>query len=139
MEKFDQYENEGPTEDNLKDIEELERKKQIKRENRLNKIVEKNSEILQSRFPEKADNFEITYEEIKERHDSIFGGMVQISPSQSPAYGIFLISKINPEKKYQIMHWFRPDLDTKKANFDMMMNQSFADRIKKGMEELEKE
>lgn len=125
-----------PTEEDLKHIEELERKKQIKRENRLKRIVENNSELLQSLFPEEADNFEIVYEEIRERYDSTYEETVEISPSQSPAYGIFLRLKSNPEKKYQIMHWFRSDLDVKKADFDMILNQKFTDKIKEGVKEL---
>lgn len=129
-----------PSEEDLKRIEELERKKQVKRENRLKKIVENNSELLQSMFPEEADNFEIVYEEIEETESSIFEGeTTKFSGSDLPAYGVFLRLKSNPEKKYQIMHWLRPDLDAKKADFDMMLNQSFADRVKEGIEALKTE
>lgn len=139
MENFKQFEtSSSPSAEDLERIEELERKKQIKRENRLNRIVEDNSELLQSLFSEEADNFEILYEEIQERYDSTFEETVEISPSQSPAYGIFLRLKSNPEKKYEIEHWFRQDLDAKKANFDIMLNQSFADKIKEGVEKLKK-
>ncbi|MDA2936217.1 hypothetical protein MYX06_03300 [Patescibacteria group bacterium AH-259-L05] len=127
------------TEEDQRRIEERERKKQVKRENRLKTIVENNLELLRSLFPEEADNFEITYEEIHERHESIFKETVQIPFSQSPAYGIFLSLKSNPEKKYEIMHWFRPDLDAQKAEFDLLLRQSFADRIKEGVEELKTE
>lgn len=34
------------------------------------------------------------------------------------------------------MHWLRTDLDAKKAEFEMMLIQSFADRIKEGVEKL---
>lgn len=140
MENFEQFKIPPPsTEEDLKRIEELERKKQVKRENRLKKIVKNNSKLLQSLFREEADNFEIVYEEIQERYDLTFEETVEISPSQSPAYGIFLSLKFNPEKKYQIMHWFRSDLDAKKADFDMMLNQSFADKIKDGVEKLKTE
>ncbi len=126
-----------PTEENLKQIEELERKKQVKRENRLKRIVENNSELLQSLLPEEASDFEIIYEEIQETESSIFEEeTMKFSYSDLPAYGVFLRLKSNPEKKYQIMHWLRPDLDAKKANFDMMLSQSFADKIKKAVKEL---
>lgn len=102
--------------------------------------MENNSELLQSLFPEEADNFEIMYEEIRETENSIFDGeMIKFSSLDLPAYGIFLRLKSNPEKKYQIMHWLRPDLDAKKSNFDMMLNQSFADNIKEGIKELKTE
>ena len=140
MENFEHFNMPPPpTEEDLKRIEESERKKQVRRKNRLKKIVKKNSELLRSLLPEEANNFKITYEEIQERHDSIFEETVKISPSQLPAYGIFLSLKSKREKKYQIMHWFRPDLDAEKAHFDLMLNQSFADRIKEGVEELKTE
>jgi len=37
------------------------------------------------------------------------------------------------------MHWLGPDLDAKKAEFDIILNQSFADRIKEGVEKLRSE
>ncbi len=126
-------------EEDLKRIEELERKKQVKRENRLKKIVEYNTKLMQSLFPEEADNFKITYEEIQERYSPTFKETVRITSDQSPAYGIFLSLKSNPEKNYMIMHWFRPDLDAKKTDFDILLNQGFDDRIKKGIEELKTE
>lgn len=141
MENFKQQFNmpPPPTEEDLKRIEETERKKQVKRENRLKKIVENNSELLQSLFPEETSYFEIAYEEIQETESSIFKGeTMKFSYSDLPAYGVFLRLKSNPEKKYQIMHWLRPDLDAKKADFEMLMNQNFADRIKKGIKELKK-
>lgn len=55
-------------------VEEQERKNQVKRENRLKKIVERNLERLQFLFPKEADDFEITYEEIQETENSIFKG-----------------------------------------------------------------
>lgn len=120
----------SPTEENLRHLEELERKKQVKRENRLKKIVESYSELLQSFPPEEAGNFEIVCEEMQEKESSM------LSNSDLPAYGVFLKLKSNPEKKYQIAHWLKPDLDAKKSNFDMLLNQKFTDRIKKGIEEL---
>lgn len=138
MEKFEQQNMPPPpTEEDLKHIEESERKKQIKRENRLKKIAETNSELLQSLFPKEANDFEIAYEEIQETKSSMFEGeTTKFSSSDLPAYGIFLRLKSDPKKKYQITHWLRPDLDAKKANFEMMLNQNFTDKIKEGVEKL---
>lgn len=111
------------TEEDKKHVEELERKKQVKRENRLKKIVEQTLSLLQSLFPEEAGGLEIVYEEIRGTESSIFKGeRTEFSGSDLPAYGILLRLKSNPEKKYQIMHWLRPDLDAKKETFEMLLN-----------------
>ena len=137
MRDFEQLNVPPFTKEDQKRVEERERKKQVKRENRLKKIVEKNSELLHSLIPEGTDKFEIAYEEIQETESSIFKvEKTRFSSSDLPAYGIFLRLKSNPERKYQIMHWLRPDLDATKAEFDMMLNQRFADRIKKGVKKL---
>jgi hypothetical protein len=137
MNTFEQTPVSIPSKENLKYIEETERKKQIKRENRLKNIVEKNSKLLETLFPEKAKEFEIVCEEIRETKSSIFEGeMTRFQPSDLPTYGIFLEARSNPENKYLIMYWTRPDLDAKKANFEMAITQSFADNIKKGVNEL---
>lgn len=125
------------TEEDKKHVEELERKKQVKRENRLKKIVEQSLSLLQSLFPEEAGSLEIVYEEIRGAESSIFKGeRIEFSSLDLPAYGILLRLKSNPEKKYQIMCWLRPDLDAKKETFEMLSNQISDDRIKKGVEEL---
>jgi hypothetical protein len=138
MEKPPQFYSPPPfSETDLKHVDELERKKQVKRGNRLKRIVEKESELLRYLFPEEANNFEIAYEEIQERESSIFKGeKTTFSDSDSPAYGIFLKSKANPENKYLVTCWLRPDLDAKKETFEMLSNQSSADDIKKGMGKL---
>jgi hypothetical protein len=139
MEKFEQIKTPtNPSEENLKWIEENETKKQNKRESRLKKIVEKNSELLQILFPEKASDFEFTYKEIKETKSSLFPGeMTTFSVFDLPAYGIFLRKKSEPENTRQIMYWLRPDIDAKKNIFEIALNQKFSGKIKESVEELQ--
>jgi hypothetical protein len=138
MNNFEQFDRIAtPTKENLIKIEETERKKQTKRENRLAKIIKKHTEQLIDLFPKDANDFEIVFQKITETQSSLFEGeTTRFSPSDLPAYGIFLISKKNPEKKFQIQYWCRPDLDVEKAKFEIMFNQSFKDKIREGVKEL---
>jgi hypothetical protein len=138
MNNFEQFDiTTTPTKENLTKIEETERKKQTKRENRLAKIVKKQTEQLIDLFPKNANDFEIVFQKITEIRSSLFEGeMTRFSPSDLPAYGIFLIPKKNSENKFLIEYWCRPDLDAGKTKFEMAFNQSFKDKIREGVKEL---
>lgn len=112
------------TEEDKKYTEELERKKQQRRENRLKNIVGEMTEVLENLSPREESDFEITYEQIYEYEtEDIFEETAKetkkILPSQSPAYGIFLRNKSNPEAKHRIMHLFREDVDAKVSKSDI--------------------
>lgn len=115
---------------------ELERKKEAKRENRLRGIVGRYSEDLASLFPDEAGNFDVVYEKIEEYWNSMFGHMTKISFDNQPAYGIFVQSRSDPSARRMIEHLFRQDLDAPKATFDLLSRQSFADNITKAVEQL---
>lgn len=132
------------TEEDKKYTEELERKKQKRRENRLKNIVGEMTEVLEDLSPQEGPDFEIVYEQIYEKED-MSGETAKILPSQSPAssqppaYGIFLRNKSNPEAKYRIMHLFKEDLDAKVSKSDIRsfyQIPAFEENLKKAVEAL---
>ncbi len=117
---------------------ELERKKEVRRENRVREIAERRSAELVSLFPDEAENFEVVYEKIHEYWSSLFEDITEIRSDDQPAYGMFIRLKSSPASKYMIEHMFRQDLDAQKATSDMLSRQSFADNITKAVEQLKR-
>src|SRR3989344_3879418 len=107
-----------------------ERKNKIRRENILKKIIISFTNLLKERFKEESENFIFTYEMITMRWDSIFKRFRTVNISRMPAYGIFLVMKQKANEKYEIMHLFKQDLDSRnyiKFNFNQI--PAFAENI----------
>ena len=82
---------------------------------------------------------EIVFEKISESVNKAIGKEpILFSMDDSPAYGIFLRLKSNPNNKYQIQQWLRPDLDAKKQEFELLLNQmpGFVRNLEKGIKAL---
>lgn len=82
-----------------------------RREAKLRKIQEHLTEVLRETAPEEAERYKIVYKPIKSYHSSIFGDYSQVLPSQSPAYGFFLVSEDRKGGNYPLMHLFKQDVD----------------------------
>lgn len=143
--KPEEFEKETPpvfTEEDKKYAEELEGKKQQRRERRLKNIVGELTGVLENLSSREESDFEIVYEQIDEYEgedilEETTKETKKILPSQSPAYGIFLRSKSNPEAKYEIMHLFREDVDAKVSKSDIRSFYqilAFKENLKKALE-----
>ena len=115
-------------------IAKLEQKKQTRRENRLKRIMASITAELQTLVhSDYTQEFEVVYKQIYERQSSVTGGIIQVPPTETPTYGIFIVSKEDSNNEYRIMYWLRSDLDSSKQNFEMLLNQSCYDNITEGI------
>jgi len=110
----------------------------MKGEKRLNEIKKILTGVLEETAPEEARNYEIRYEPITHYDHGTGSGNYPISPRDSPAYGLRLVSKDNPSKSVEILEVFWPDIKKKMAPWEPNnYRQGFKGRIKEGENEPE--
>ena len=121
------------TEKQFSHAEALGRKKQRKRDSRLKKIVETAVAELQTLQGRGAEKFAIVHRQIYQRTSSVTGGVIRVPPPETPTYGIFLVSRFEPEREFMLRYWLRSDLDASKQNFEMLLNQPVSHRMAEGV------
>lgn len=111
----------------------------MKGEKRLKEIRERLKEVLRDISPE-SKKYEIQYKPIKKYYSKETRTEVYIRPKDSPAYGLYLVSKSDPTKSFEIMDVFWPDIREKTPKYmeKYYGGSAFADRVKEGIEELQK-
>lgn len=113
----------------------------MKGEKRLKEIQRRLSEVLKDVSPESVGRYEIQYRPIERYHHEVIGAEVSVDARDSPAYELYLVSKDDPTKSYKIMHVFWPDIREKTPPHMAKYygGSSFAEGVKKGIEELQKD
>lgn len=113
----------------------------MKGEKRLKEIQKRLIGVLGDVSPESVGKLEIQYKQIKGYYHDAIRAEMPVEKKDSPAYGFYLVPKDDPTRSYPIMHVFWPDIREKTPPHmeKYYGGSSFADRVREGAEELQKD
>lgn len=113
-----------------------------RRQRRMHHIVAAMKEVFDSRFPQDAVDFTLTFETVTDQINSRSGEMESVPYDRTPSYAVFLALKNKPERDFRVMQLFRVDV-TANVRLDQIRTYynvpAFSDWLGHGIQQLRSE